>query len=209
MRVLLLISGGIDSPVAAKLLQENGHEVAAVHFSQAPFTDDGPEEKSLAACEHLGIHPFWVSRCGEQFSNLTKQAQHSYYFVLQKRFMLRTAERLALREGFDALATGENLGQVSSQTLQNLTCVHQAATELPVLTPLLALDKNEIVGIAEEIGTFEMSVGPEMCDALGPDHPVTWAKLDRVVEEEEKTDPEAMTEAAMAAMEPVLAPVVV
>lgn len=198
MRVLVLVSGGLDSPVAARMLQENGHEVGAIHFSQEPFTDDGPERKSVACCRHLGIDELWVSQSGEGFSQLAKACNHAYYFVLSKRFMLRTAAKIAQREGYDAIATGESLGQVSSQTLQNLTCVHEPV-DVPVLTPLLALDKNEIVQLAQELDTFEMSTGPEMCDALGPDHPVTWAQLGRVEEEEEKVDVEAMVEAAVEA----------
>ncbi len=196
MRVLVLMSGGLDSPVAARMLQENGHEVGAIHFSQEPFTDDGPELKSADCCQQLGIEELWVSQAGAQFGELAKACTHAYYFVLSKRLMLRAAAEVAKREGYDAIATGESLGQVSSQTLQNLACVHEPAG-VPVLTPLLALDKNEIVQLAEEIGTFEMSTGPEMCDALGPDHPVTWAQLDRVIEEEKKVDVAAMTQAAV------------
>lgn len=192
--MLVLVSGGLDSPVAARMLQENGHEVGAIHFSQEPFTDDGPEQKSAACCKQLGIEELWVAQAGSPFGELAKACNHAYYFVLSKRLMLRAAAEIARREGYDAVATGESLGQVSSQTLQNLACVHEPV-DVPVLTPLLALDKNEIVRLTEEIGTFDMSTGPEMCDALGPDHPVTWAQLDRVEEEEKKVDVAAMTAA--------------
>lgn len=199
VKVLLLLSGGIDSPVAGRLLQEGGHEVGAVHFSQAPFTDDSPEEKSRASAELLGMGPVWSSRAGACFATLASDCEHRYYYVLSKRFMLRTAAALARREGYDAVATGENLGQVSSQTLQNLASIHQAAG-LPVLTPLLALDKQEIITIAEEIGTYDLSVGPEMCDALGPDKPATWTSLDEVLEQEARIDTDALTEAALDAL---------
>lgn len=191
MRVLLLLSGGLDSPVAGRLLQENGHDVAAVHFSQEPFTDASPEEKSQNCAEHLGIGPVWVSRAGETFGTLTTECDHRLYFVLSKRLMMAAGDRLARREGFDAIATGENLGQVSSQTLQNLSCIHRAS-RLPVLTPLLALDKDEIVDIAREIGTYELSTGPEMCDTLGPDKPATAAKMAEIEEAEQAIDLDAM-----------------
>lgn len=169
------------------MLQENGHEVAGVHFSQEPFTDDGPERKSLAAAAQLGIDDIWVSQAGERFGTLTRECEHRLYFVLSKRLMLRAASLLAEREGYDAVATGENLGQVSSQTLQNLTCVHDAS-RVPVLTPLLALDKMEIIDLAKEIETYELSTGPEVCDVLGPDHPNTAASMADVEDEEAKID---------------------
>lgn len=191
--MLLLLSGGIDSPVAGRLLQEEGHDVAAIHFSQEPFTDDSPERKSVDCAEHLEIEPVWVSRSGQTFGELTKRCEHRLYFVLSKRLMLSAADRLARREGFEAIATGENLGQVSSQTLQNLSCIHDVA-QLPVLTPLLALDKEEIIGIAREIETYDLSTGPEMCDTLGPDKPATAASSEEVSEAEASVDLAAMAE---------------
>lgn len=193
--MLLLLSGGIDSPVAARLLQENGHTVGAAHFSQEPFTDASPEEKARDVADALDLEGFWVSQAGEQFGDLTRACDHRLYFVLSKRLMLRAAERIAKREGFDALATGENLGQVSSQTLPNLACVHDA-TSLPVLTPLLGLDKNEIIDLARTFQTYDISEGPEMCDALGPDHPETNADVETVRNEEARLD----VEQAVAAM---------
>ncbi len=207
MRVLLLLSGGIDSPVAGRLLQENGHDVAGVHFSQEPFTDASPEDKSRACAEHLDIAPLWVSRAGETFGTLTQECDHRLYFVLSKRLMLAAADRLAEREGYDAIATGENLGQVSSQTLKNLSCIHQAPT-LPVLTPLLALDKEEIIELAREMGTYEMSTGPEMCDTLGPAHPTTEATMAQVHDAEDAIDLDQLAQrlVAEATLDEVLEP---
>lgn len=193
MRLLLLLSGGIDSPVAARMLQENGHTVGAVHVSQEPFTDSSPEDKAREVARILDLDELWVTRAGEAFGEITRECSHAMYFVLSKRLMLRAATRLAEDEGYDALATGENLGQVSSQTLQNMACVHEV-TDLPVLTPLLALDKNEIVDVAKSIGTYETSEGPELCDTLGPDHPETAASLGDVLGEEDKLDVEALAD---------------
>jgi thiamine biosynthesis protein ThiI len=197
VRVLLLLSGGIDSPVAGRFLQENGHDVAALHFSQEPFTDASPEAKSKDCAEHLDIAPLWVSRAGETFGTLTQECEHRLYFVLSKRLMLAAGDRLADREGYDAIATGENLGQVSSQTLQNLSVIHEASSR-PVLTPLLALDKEEIVAAARELGTYELATGPEMCDTLGPDHPATAAGMEEIREAEEAIDVERMADELVA-----------
>jgi thiamine biosynthesis protein ThiI len=187
VRVLLLLSGGLDSPVAGRMLQESGHSVSCVHFSQEPFTDGSPEDKSIDCVDHLGFEGCWVSSAGKVFGELTQHCEHRLYFVLSKRLMLLAADRLAEREGFDALATGENMGQVSSQTLQNLSVIHDVS-DRPVLTPLLALDKQEIVDIAREIGTYEVSTGPEMCAVLGPDKPATGAPFEDVLDEEHKID---------------------
>lgn len=197
VRVLLLLSGGIDSPVAGRMLQENGHEVAAIHFSQEPFTDASPEDKSRETAEALGLEALWISQAGERFGALTRECEHRFYFVLSKRLMMRAASLLAQREGYDAIATGENLGQVSSQTLQNLTQVHGAA-RVPVLTPLLALDKTEIVDLAKEIGTYGISEGPELCDTLGPDHPATGATAEQIAQEEAKIEPETLARSLVA-----------
>lgn len=193
MRVLLLLSGGIDSPVAGHLLQRLGATVGAVHFSLEPFTDDAPERKSRELAERLGFRPFYAVPAGDAFAEVAKRAGHRYYFVLSKRLMVRAAEQLALREGFDALATGEALGQVSSQTLPHLGAIQRAAA-MPVLRPLLGHDKTEITAIAERIGTFELSKGPEVCDVLGPDHPATAATVERIEAEEARLDVEGLVE---------------
>lgn len=196
MKALLLISGGIDSPVAAHLLRAQGLEVEAIHFSYSPFTDDAPEEKSAQAAAILGLPAIRVVPAGQLFAEIPKRARHTLYYVLAKRFMLRVADRVAAREGVRFLATGENLGQVSSQTLAHLAAIDRAATR-PILRPLLAWDKNEIVDLARGIGTFEVSKGPEVCDVLGPKHPATNAKLAEVEAEEAKLDVEGMVAEAL------------
>ncbi len=195
-RALLLVSGGIDSPVAAHLLQEQGVEVEAIHFSIEPFTDNGPEEKSVAACARLGIPSLMVIPAGDPFGRLAKECAHRLYFVLSKRFMMRLASRVAKERGIPFIASGENLGQVSSQTLANLVAI-DAASAVPTLRPLLGYDKVNIVDVAHAIDTFDVSVGPEVCDVLGPDHPSTQASLAEVLAEEEKVDIEAMIEKAL------------
>lgn len=187
MRALLLLSGGIDSPVAGHLLQESKVDLEAVHFSLEPFTDASGEEKAAALARQLGLSRLFVVPAGPLFAEFTKRADERLYFVFSKRFMLRVAGELARRERCEALVTGENLGQVSSQTLVNLASIDRAAT-LPVLRPLLAYDKIETIRIAEAIGTFETSKGPEMCDVLGPTDPATSALPRRVEKEEARVD---------------------
>ncbi|MHB8606149.1 MAG: asparagine synthase-related protein [Thermoplasmatota archaeon] len=186
-RALLLLSGGIDSPVAGHVLREQGFALEAVHFSLEPFTDDAAEEKAARLAAHIGISRLTVVPAGPLFAELTKHADHRLYFVLSKRLMVRIAAELARSRGIPFLATGENLGQVSSQTLTNLAAI-DAAAPIPVLRPLLALDKLDIVRVAERIETFEISKGPEVCDVLGPKYPSTSARLDRVLTEEARLD---------------------
>lgn len=186
-RGLLLISGGFDSAVAGKMMLDRGMAVAAVHFSQEPFTDSSPEDKSRILSKKLGFSPLIVVNLGQQFSELADKCTHRYYFVLTKRLMLRVASEIARNKGFDCMITGENLGQVSSQTLDNLAVI-DAATTLPVLRPLLGMDKNEIIERCIKLETFEISKGPELCGVLGPKRPATRSSLQTIQEEEAKVD---------------------
>jgi thiamine biosynthesis protein ThiI len=192
---LLLLSGGIDSPVAAHLLQRQGAELDAVHVSLEPYTDASPEAKARALARALGIRAIAVVPGGEANAALA-QADHKRYFVLSKRFMLRCAERLAPARGASFLATGENLGQVSSQTLANLAAIDGAVT-LPVFRPLLSLDKTEIIRIAERLGTLKTSEGPELCDVLGPRYPATRASAEEARRAEGKVDLEDLVAQAV------------
>jgi thiamine biosynthesis protein ThiI len=186
-KALVLISGGIDSPVAAHILQQQGFNVTGIHFSQTPFTDNGPEKKSVAACKKLKIKKLIVVQAGSAFQELATKCSHEFYFVLMKRMMLRVSAEIAKKEKIDFIATGEALAQVSSQTLKNLYAIDEASP-IQVIRPLLTYDKNEIIKIAYDIDTFTLSCGPEVCDVLGPKHPKTRAKLDDVLYEEKKID---------------------
>ena len=197
MRVLLLLSGGFDSPVAARLLQRDGHEVEALHFSLEPFTDGRPTEKCIRLAGLLGLRRLRVVDAGELFADIAREGKRRYYFVLSKVFMLKTAEALARREGFDALATGESLGQVSSQTLPHLSFL-AAQTTLPVVRPLLGFDKSEIVDLARRIGTFETSAGPEVCDVLGPKHPLVEGRPELLAQELSAVGMDSLVERALA-----------
>lgn len=193
---MLLLSGGFDSPVAGRLIQEHGYDLDAVHFSFQPFTDDASERKAAALAAHLGIPRLAIVPLGPPLAEVAKTCEHRYYFVLQKRMMLRVADALADRWGATVLVTGENLGQVSSQTLDNLTAIDAGARH-PVLRPLLGWDKQEIIAQARRIGTYETSCGPEVCDVLGPRYPSTRSTLPRILEEETKVDVAGLAAAAL------------
>ena len=184
MKALLLLSGGFDSPVAGYLMQKKGFEILAVHFSLEPFTNSEPEVKSRKLAELLGFKKFTVINISKEVKEIVDRCNRKYYFVLMKRIMFRRAEALAKKEGCKFLITGENVGQVSSQTLENLRAI-DAAIEMTVLRPLITEDKQDIIRIAQKIGTYELSKGKEMCDVLGPEHPSTKARL-RNIEYEER-----------------------
>lgn len=184
---MLLISGGFDSPVAGALMRRQGFDLTAVHFSLEPITDAGSTVKTRKLCDILGFRRLYVVRVGEAFAAVADACERRFYFVLTKRLMVRLADVLADREDSEVLVTGENLGQVSSQTLLNLKAIDAVARH-PVLRPLIGMDKQEIVDRAKALGTYEVSVGPEICDLLGPPRPATQARLDQILHEETKLD---------------------
>lgn len=183
-------------------MTRQGTEVTALHCSLEPFTDRSPEEKSRKLAARLGFSALYVARLGDALAEIARRGRRRYYFVLSKRLMFRVAEALAIREGAGSLITGESLGQVSSQTLWNLRAI-EAAVDLPVLRPLIGWDKVDIVHEAERIGSYPISVGPEVCDVLGPAHPTTRARLDIVEAEEAKMHYDALLEGSLATLEEV------
>ncbi len=185
MKGLLLISGGFDSPVSGYLMQQKGVEIIAVHFSYEPFTDNSPEIKSREASKLLGFKKFISVNISKECEEIAKKCNHRLYFVLTKRLMLKKAEEIAKKENCEFLITGENLAQVSSQTLTNLRSITNAV-KIKVIRPLLTYDKEEIIKIAREIGTYEISKGPEVCDILGPKYPATSSDLNEILLEEQK-----------------------
>lgn len=194
---VLLLSGGFDSPVAGDLALANGRQLEAVHFSMEPFTDDASVRKARVLAHQLGIPRLTVIPIGDELAEFTRHCEHRHYFVLMKRLMMRIAEEFARRGDASFLVTGENLGQVSSQTLPNLAVI-DAATTLPILRPLLGYDKQDIIRHAMRLGTFETSKGPEICDVLGPKHPSTASTAQAIQREEAKLDVDALVRRALA-----------
>ena len=189
---IALVSGGIDSPVAVARMLISGWNIIPVHCSQEPITGTEAEDKTVASLKHLieTINSsgkidsnLRVVLVGEILSKFTEPNAHRDYFVHMKRLFNAIASDIADQVGATAILTGENLGQVSSQTLGNLGAVEEAS-RFRILRPLLGLDKQEIIDEARMLGTYEISTGPELCDALGPDRPTTVADLTRLRENE-------------------------
>jgi thiamine biosynthesis protein ThiI len=176
--VTLLLSGGIDSPVAGWLCQKRGCRLNAVYFHAFPYTGDGTKQKVLELARQLGRAQGGIRVTVIPFAPFQEacraQANPRLLVVLYRRAMARLAERVARAEDSAAIATGENLGQVASQTIANLAAIEQAV-EVPVLRPLLTYDKNEIIQAAKKIGSFETSILPfdDCCALFAPRHPST------------------------------------
>ena len=205
-RVTALVSGGIDSPVAAWLAMKRGCEVDAVYFHSFPFTGDRTKEKVREACRVIsawhGPMTLWVVHFTDVQKALRDAGPAELAVVLYRRMMVRIAAERARLSGSKALVTGESLGQVASQTLDNLAVIDEAAPML-VLRPLISSDKTEIIAAARRIGTYDISVQPydDCCSLFTPKHPATKARLERVQEAEAKLDVAALAAAAAAQAE--------
>lgn len=198
MRGLALVSGGIDSPVAAYLLGREGLELVLVHFDNRPFTSDEEVEKAkrlmAALDESLGIKTKKILvPHGKTQAEFARSCRRNMECVLCRRMMFRVAEKLADRYEVDYLVTGESLGQVASQTLANIL-VEERATSLPILRPLIGFDKIEIERIAKTIGTYEVSIQPGLCCTIVPKKPSTYSRLSVAVDEESRIDLDALTD---------------
>lgn len=205
MKALALLSGGIDSPVSAYLMDREGWDVVLVHFDNRPLTDDSYVERVSDLARRLANlagrpYTLFVVPHGVNQAEVGRNCERRYQCVICRRIMLRTASALARRIGAEVLVTGENIGQVASQTIDNLL-VENGASSVPVVRPLIAMDKEDIIGIAEEIGTFEASTRPGICCMMAPDRPATEARFEAIQAEEARLDLERMTENALAEME--------
>src|SRR2546425_5519394 len=198
---VLLLSGGFDSPIAGHLMARQGLGLVAAHFSLEPITDDAAEVKTRALCGIIRVPTLYVVRVGEAFAEVAHAANRRFYFILTKRIMVRLADAIADREGAEVLVTGENLGQVSSQTLASLRAI-DAVARRPIIRPLIGFDKQEIVDRAKAIGTYEVSKGPEICDLLGPPRPSTHARLDQILAEETKLDLSGLVSSCLSKLAP-------
>jgi len=198
---VLLLSGGFDSPIAGYLMARQGLGLAAAHFSLEPITDDAAEVKARTLCGILGVPTLYVVRVGEAFAEVAHAANRRFYFILTKRLMVRLADAVADRESAEVLVTGENLGQVSSQTVASLRAIDAVARH-PIIRPLIGFDKQEIVDRAKAIGTYDVSKGPEICDLLGPPRPATHARMDQILGEEAKLSVDRLVAECLEGVEP-------
>ena len=200
-RGLLLLSGGIDSPVAGYMMAKRGVEIEALHFESFPYTSERAREKVLELatelceyCTKIHVHVISLTHIQEQ---LRDNCEEDYFTLLLRRFMMVLSERCAKAYKCGALITGESLGQVASQTMEAIG-VTDDATSMPVLRPCIGLDKEEIVQIARRIGTFETSIQPyeDCCTVFTPRHPRTRPVLEKVLAQQEKVDFDALCEEA-------------
>ena len=207
-RAMCLLSGGIDSPVAAYMIAKRGVEVEAVHFFSYPYTSE------LAKNKVMELARLVTKYCGRMTVNIVSFTQiqeairdncpEEFFTLIMRRFMMEISQRIALDDGCRALITGENLGQVASQTMEAMN-VTGAVVDIPIFMPLVGMDKEEIVSIARKIGTMETSILPyeDCCTVFTPKHPKTKPTLSQVEHAERKLDREALILQALESVEKI------
>ena len=207
-RAMVLLSGGIDSPVAAHMMARRGLEIEAVHFFSYPYTSQLAKDKVLELARlvtrYSGRMTVNVVSFTEIQEAIRDNCPEEYFTLIMRRFMMEIARKLAARDGCGALITGENLGQVASQTMEAMT-VTGAVVDLPVFMPLVGMDKEEIVTRARQIGTMETSILPyeDCCTVFTPRHPRTKPTLTQVVEAEKRLDRNTLIARALETVEKI------
>ncbi|MCL2670903.1 MAG: tRNA 4-thiouridine(8) synthase ThiI [Clostridiales bacterium] len=202
-RAMLLLSGGIDSPVAGYMMAKRGVSLAAIHFYSYPYTSERARDKVVALAGILARYAGPVDLYLVPFTEIQmaiyEKCPQTQTTVLMRRLMMRIAERFADKTDCRALVTGESIGQVASQTLESLAVTNDAV-KLPVLRPLICFDKEEIIQTAKHIGSFETSILPyeDCCTVFVPKHPVTKPRVDKLRESEARVDFAPLIEAAEA-----------
>lgn len=199
---LLLLSGGIDSPVAGFLMAKRGVEISAIHFHSYPFTSERAEEKVKNLAKILSLYTGKMRMYSVNILDIQKEINakcpEDQMTILSRRFMMRIAEKVARENDIDVLITGESLGQVASQTVESIA-VTNASVNIPILRPLIGMDKVHIIDIAKEIETYETSILPyeDCCTLFLPKHPVTRPKLKYIEKSEKNIDVEGLVEKAL------------
>ncbi len=208
-RAALMVSGGIDSPVAGWMMAKRGIELTAIHFASPPYTSERAEQKvydllgkvaRYAGKIELSVVPFT-----EFQEAIRDKCPEDLFTIIMRRMMVLCAQRIASHTGCGALITGESLGQVASQTMGAIACTDAAAT-MPVFRPLIGMDKDEIISISRKIDTFEISILPfeDCCTVFTPRHPRTRPKLPDVIEAESALDVDALVERAVAGVRKII-----
>ena len=201
----LMLSGGIDSPVAAYMMAKRGMKIMAVHFASPPYTSERARQKVITLCEkvkdytgdiNLHIVPFTVPQ-----EYIRDNGVPELFTVLMRRSMMSITEKIAESEGAEANITGESLAQVASQTLRAIRAT-DSSVEMPILRPVIGMDKNEITEIARKIDTFETSILPyeDCCTIFTPSHPKTKPSMEEILEAEKNMDMEVLSKLEMEAM---------
>lgn len=198
----LMLSGGIDSPVAGYMMAKRGMKLAAVHFHSYPYTSEAAKEKVITLgkmiSEYSAGMTLYVVKFTEIQEEIHKKCSEEFMITMMRRFMMRITERLANYHGGQAIITGESLGQVASQTTESITSSNSVVT-MPVFRPLIAFDKLETIEIANKIGTYETSILPyeDCCTVFLPKFPAIKPRMDRVLKEESRLDVEELIKRAM------------
>lgn len=205
-RALLLLSGGIDSPVAGYMIAKRGVAVNAIYFHTYPFTSERANEKVKQLKERLeeycGKIKLFAINILEVHKAIKEFCREDETTILARRFMMRIAERIARENNMEMLITGESLGQVASQTMKSMIVIENAI-DMPILKPLIGMDKTEIIERAREIGTYETSILPydDCCSVFAPSHPLINPKMDNIIKSESKLDVDALIETCISTIE--------
>ena len=205
-KALLLLSGGIDSPVAGYMIAKRGVEISALYFHTYPFTSERANEKVKQLKEELeeycGKIKLFSINILEIHKAIREFCREEETTILARRFMMRIAEKVAKENKIEMLITGESLGQVASQTMKSMIVIENAI-EMPILKPVIGMDKTEIIVRAREIGTFETSILPydDCCSVFAPSHPLINPKLESILRSESKLDVEGLIETVYSTLE--------
>ena len=204
---LLLLSGGIDSPVAGYMMAKRGMPIDAVHFHSYPYTSELAKQKVIKLAsilsDYVGRFKLYVVSFTKIQEEINRHCKPEYMITIMRRFMMRISELIAEKYGCKAIITGESLGQVASQTVESITVTNLGAKEMPILRPLIAMDKEDITDISRKINAFETSILPyeDCCTVFLPKHPLIKPRLDKVEIEEKKLDFDGLVQKAIDELE--------
>ncbi len=201
-KAALLVSGGIDSPVAGWMMAKRGLEITGIHFASPPYTSERAELKVKELMQIVSRYSGRMALFIVPFTHIQEligqNCPEELFTIIMRRFMMRISEKIAVRQGCGALITGESVGQVASQTIGAIACT-DAACDMPVFRPCIGMDKEEIVAISRNIGAFETSIQPyeDCCTVFTPKHPRTRPSLEMVIKAESVLDIDALVEEAV------------
>ena len=204
---LLLLSGGIDSPVAAYMIARRGMSLSAIHFYSFPYTSELAKQKVFTLAkkltEYLGNIKLYLCKFTHIQEEIHKHCSPEYMITLMRRFMMKISAIICKQNGLKAIITGENLGQVASQTVESMTVTNFAQTEIPIFRPLIGFDKQNIIEIANMIDTYNTSILPyeDCCTVFLPKNPIIKPKMEKVLIEEKKLDIDNLIEEAINGLE--------